>query len=249
MSKLIDLTGLVFSKVTVIKRLPNHNRVTIWECICECGNKTKACSYDLQNKKNISCGCYRAKFIAKARTKHGLNNTTYSKILGGIKQRCYNKKCPKYKNYGGRGIKVCDEWIGEHGIVNFINDMGERLSPQHSIERDDVNGDYCKDNCYWATQYVQSRNKTSTVNIEYNGIVKCITDWATYLNMPRLTLRARIFKHGWSIEKAFETPIATRPLNMITIKNETKTVSQWSRDLNISRDMVVSRYNSQNMIL
>jgi hypothetical protein len=99
-----------------------------------------------------------------------------------MRTRCYNKKYPFYKDYGGRGIKVCERWLGKNGFTNFLNDMGERPSG-YSIDRIENDGNYSKSNCRWTTTHVQSRNKRSNMVFEINGVAKIKQDWAKELGI------------------------------------------------------------------
>lgn len=123
----------------------------------------------------------------------------------GMKYRCYNPSCKKYKNYGGRGIKVCDRWISS--FVAFYEDMGPRPSPQHSIERNDVNGDYEPSNCRWATNREQANNRRSNHTITIGSDTKTITQWCEVYGVvkPSRAL-TRINKFGWEPLKAVTTP-------------------------------------------
>lgn len=113
--------------------------------------------------------------------------------------RCYRKKAKNYPLYGGRGITVCDEW---HNIENFekwANESGFEVG--FTLERIDVNGNYCPENCRWATMKEQTNNRRNTVRIEYNGESHTISEWADIFGINRSTLNNRIYR-GWSIEKA-----------------------------------------------
>ena len=121
-----------------------------------------------------------------------------------MKQRCYNEKCKDYYLYGGRGIKVCDRWL--ESFENFLEDMGDRPSKNHSIDRIDVNGDYSPKNCRWADNKTQMRNRKNTKIINYKGLVKPISQFCEELALPYRVVYERI-KMGWSVEKAFTTPV------------------------------------------
>lgn len=144
------------------------------------------------------------KGFAKA---HPIEYRTYS----GMKTRCYNKKSQAYKNYGARGIKVDDRWLGPDGFINFLNDMGKRPAGKLSLDRIDVNGNYSKENCRWATEKTQANNRRTNVAVTYKGVTKTVSEWAEEFNIGVTTLHARLFKHGWPVEKALTTPPNSDP--------------------------------------
>jgi len=121
-----------------------------------------------------------------------------------MKQRCMNSKNKDYKNYGERGIKVCDSWIDSY--ENFIRDLGRRPSRKHTLERRENDKDYCPENCYWTTRDIQARNTRKNRYITYNGKTQTMQDWAKELGMTQATLSCRINDLGWSEEKALSTP-------------------------------------------
>lgn len=135
--------------------------------------------------------------------KHGMFGTSTYVCWAGMKQRCNDKKCEAYRNYGGRGIKYSDDW---EKFENFYRDMGKRPKGA-SLDRIDVNGDYCKENCRWANWVVQANNKRTNRVIEYNGECKTLAEWARYLRINIRTLAARLDKYNWSVKKSFETPV------------------------------------------
>jgi hypothetical protein len=116
----------------------------------------------------------------------------------GLKKRCLNPKCQDFARYGGRGIKVCERWLK---FENFLEDMGLKPSPAHTIERIDNDTGYSKENCKWATLKEQRRNTSKVHFITFNGITLCLADWADRIGMKRLTLQMRILR-GWSVEDA-----------------------------------------------
>jgi hypothetical protein len=139
-------------------------------------------------------------------TKHGLgsyNNGERSKRWYSMIDRCYNEDSPHFTNYGARGIKVCDRW--KDSLENFYNDMGDPPSPEYSLDRIDNDGNYCKENCRWATRKEQMNNRRNTKFITYNGETKPLSTWARDLNISYITLCGRLRK--WDVERAFTTPV------------------------------------------
>lgn len=155
MGKKVYLSGQRFGRLLVVERLVMKG----WLCICDCGNKTIQQTNPLQNGGSKSCGCYKRDV---ARSKRHLEKVNYQMpgfhSWRGMVERCTNPNHDKYKNYGGRGIRVCDRW---RIFKNFYIDMGEKPSPKHSIDRIDTDGDYCPENCKWSDQVEQCRNKKS----------------------------------------------------------------------------------------
>lgn len=157
-----DLLGQTFGELTVLSRAPNgpngHSR---WWCQCSCGNYTEVYGTNLKKQMTInkSCGCLKIDSISKANTKHGLNNTVECRIYRSMIRRCYDIKDEYYYCYGGRGITVCDDWLGENGLINFIRDIGFKQFEDDSLERVNVNLGYSKSNCKWIPKNLQSRNR------------------------------------------------------------------------------------------
>lgn len=120
----------------------------------------------------------------------------------GIKSRCNNPNAPGYANYGGRGIKICDRWINSY--ETFIEDVGERPSPQHTLDRIDNDGDYEPSNCRWATYKEQHRNTRRNVYVTWNGETKTVADWADQMGLSRQSLYRRLKR--WSLEDAMTRP-------------------------------------------
>lgn len=129
----------------------------------------------------------------KKRIKHNLSKTTEYKSWTKMKERCYQKSSICFHNYGGRGIKVCDRWLGVEGFINFINDMGKKPSPKHTIDRINNNGDYSPDNCRWADKIMQARNTRQAYL--YKG--KSLADWGRELNVSKSTFHRHVHKYGY----------------------------------------------------
>lgn len=136
--------------------------------------------------------------MAQHNKKHGMYNTREYHTWEAIIQRCKNPNNPRYSDYGGRGITICERW---KDFKNFFEDMG--VAPaKSSIDRIDNNGPYSPENCRWANMQTQQRNLRSNVMIELNGETKCMAAWCEILSFPREKARWRL-KNGWSPAEAF----------------------------------------------
>lgn len=209
MGKLNNLTGMTFGRLQVIKRAgSNKNKQALWLCECQCEKKTKliVIGSDLLRGHTQSCGCLQREIVCNIKTKHGQSFTALHNIWTNMKQRVCNKKCEAYQNYGGRGIKICDEWINSfESFYTWATNNGYKEGL--TIERKNVNGDYCPENCTWASKLTQTRNRRNTQQVYYKNELKPLSQWCDELNLPYNTIRARINTYHWSIEKAFTTPI------------------------------------------
>lgn len=166
--------------------------------LCFCGRKFITRISGLKNGKCKSCGCLQ-KHKAKIRfLRHNLSNSPEYTAWEAMKERCFNSKRKQYKNYGGRGITVCKEWLD---FRNFYADMGPKSDKKSSLERIDNNKNYCKENCIWASRYTQNRNRTNNVYLTYNGEKKILTDIARETGVHAQTIKARI-STGMTVEEA-----------------------------------------------
>ena len=210
----VDLTGKRFGRLSVVEYLGvNKHKKRMWLCRCDCGGSTKTTTSALLSGKTKNCSCLRRENCAasvRARSiTHGMRNTKEYHAWCAMKQRCYNPKNENFKNYGGRGITVCESW--RNSFEAFYADMG-KCPKGYSIERMDVNGNYEPANCYWASLLTQANNKRRTVIVEYNGVKHPLKIWAAVLDMPYSVLRDRIQKYKWDVAKAFETPVRERKM-------------------------------------
>lgn len=174
----------------------------LWLCKCDCGNTIVKSTNAIHSKKRHSCGCLRKNHPNN--TRHGMCYTRINSIYRKMKQRCLSPNDSRYKDYGGRGIQVCEEWLGKDGFSKFYEwAMSNGYSDELTIDRIDVNGNYEPSNCRWITKLEQSKNTRKNIKLTYQGRTMIIKDWARELNIPYETLRRRILKYGWSVDKAF----------------------------------------------
>lgn len=197
-----DLTGNRYGKLTVVKRVyKDGERKTHWLCKCDCGNETVVSSDNLKNGHTKSCGCLRVETSKVSLTTHGLSKTRLYKIYKGMKARTTNSSCNEYKNYGGRDIKICDEWLNDFTAF-YCWAMGNGYKDGLTIDRIDVNGNYEPSNCRWATMKEQQNNRTNNHNITHNGETLTMKQWAEKLGINYKTLERRINAYHLPIEKA-----------------------------------------------
>jgi len=204
--KVIDLTGERFGRLTVIKRVDNdkwgHHR---WLCLCNCGDKTVSLGNDLKRGYIKSCGC----FNREIHTKHGYtknkNKTGFYQSWQAMIHRCTNPNNKQWKDYDGRGITVCKEWME---FQNFLRDMGNRFYGC-SLERRDNEKGYYPENCYWATRSQQQRNTRRNHLISCFGKRQCIKEWSEETGISTKTIIWRL-NHGWSSTRTLTTSTGKR---------------------------------------
>ena len=205
MSNLIDLKGQKFGKLTVIERAENKGKNTRWLCLCECGNKTIVHAISLRSGSTKSCGCYKSIAPKLSNTKHGMSHTTTHKIWCDIKSRCFCLNDPAYKNYGGRGITMCDRW--KNSFEAFYEDVSKLPhfnEKGFTLDRIDNDGNYEPNNVRWVDRITQGNNKRNNRLISYNGETHTMAEWAKIKGLNYKTLSCRLYD-GWDISRALET--------------------------------------------
>lgn len=194
--------------ITILTRAPNKGGKTMYYCLCHCGNLFKTSQSHLHSGHTISCGCilkYTSKIL---HTTHGKTETRLRRIWNSMKQRCYNNNIPQYKDWGGRGIAVCDEWRDDFQAF-YDWSMANGYDDNLSIDRIDNDGNYEPNNCQWATRKQQARNKRNNVYITYKGVSKTANEWAEYLGVNPNSFKNRISRK-WDIDKIFNQPYRRR---------------------------------------
>lgn len=200
-SALQDLTGLRFARLTVQSFAGTRKGKRYWNCQCECGGSCVVTTTHLNTGNTKSCGCLEREALRQRSTKHGAKGTPEYRAWEHIIKRCCNPNVICYRNYGGRGIKVCAAW--RHDFASFLAHIGPKPSSEYSIDRIDNNGDYEPGNVRWAKRTTQARNTRANRMIEFRGERRCLTEWAEILGINLYTLHGRLNKRGWDVERAF----------------------------------------------
>ena len=179
-------------------------------CKCDCGNIKHLEPIHWERGIVKSCGCMHDELNRISSTKHGHSGDRLYIVYRGIVERCNNKNNPNYHNYGGRGIKICDEWLGKEGTYNFIKWAIKNGWKEYdditiqTVDRIDPNGDYCPENCRLATMKEQAINKRNTVKIIYNGVEKPLSIFCKEFNIPYGYAYGRIKGKGMSAKSVLE---------------------------------------------
>jgi hypothetical protein len=187
MPKAIDLVGRQFGRLTVVCSAgvsQSKRPRKLWSCMCSCGNMVVRLGVSLSARHRHSCGCLESEAMTK-RAVRAKDSPEY-KSWAGAKQRCGNPNNPLYKNYGGRGIRMCERWF--NSFDEFMSDMGSMQENCNSLDRIDVNGDYEPGNCRWATPLMQGQNTTRTVYLTHGGVTMSASEWsrATGVKLPTI---------------------------------------------------------------
>ena len=210
----LDLSGQKFGHLTALERVKTSAKwVAVWKCRCDCGNITNVRCGNLRSGAVKSCGCLLHR-PATNRT-HGMRKTRLYREWTGMKVRCNCKTSKSYKIYGARGIKVCDEW--SNSFENFRDwAMKNGYDDSLTIERIDVNGNYCPENCKWITKADQAKNTRWCMMISYNGKTQNLSDWCKELRLDYKRVHNRMKTLGWSFERAITEPVNVKKRNMKT---------------------------------
>lgn len=207
--------GMKFNRLKVMCKnidhiSPNGTHHPMFLCLCDCGRTLNVSPEQLQNGNTKSCGCYKGDKIGSFNRTHGMSNTTEASIVHNIRQRCNNKNCTQYKDYGGRGISYCKTFSK---LESFVSIVGERPSKKHTIDRIDNDSGYwcgvCEEcvahnrpcNVRWATTLEQQNNTRRTRLLTYNGDSMSVAQWSRKLGIPAHQILARL-RRGRTTDEA-----------------------------------------------
>lgn len=199
MSNFIDISGKKFNRLTAICFDHRNGKDYYWKFKCDCGKEKIIRKNSVMSGKVVSCGCYHNEKTSFINRTHHMKGTRIYRCWDGIKQRCHNKNDCSYKNYGGRGIKLCKEWERFEPFMKWALENGYR--DDLTIDRIDYDGNYCPENCRWATYREQVRNRRNNVWITYNGETKLLIDWIRFFGKSNYYLKK---KKGMSDKEIFD---------------------------------------------
>lgn len=191
-----DLTGQRFGRLTVIKFVfKDKNSCKYYLCVCRCGNETSVSGGNLKNGHTKSCGCLKIEMSLQRFKTHGLSKTNFYRKYHHAKNRCLNKNVKNYNDYGGRGIKFLwksFEKFKKDMYPSYLRHCKKFGIKETTLERKNVNGNYCKENCCFATKKIQANNKRNNNFITYNGKRQTTAQWAKELNINYKLLYQKI---------------------------------------------------------
>lgn len=196
MPSLIDLTGKEFGYLKVLKRVGvSKFKSVLWECRCKCGNTCIVTTGHLRSGHSKSCSCLSKEVTRQRSLIHGMTGTKFFRVWTSMVERCTNHKHKCFKNYGGRGIKVSQQW---RTFSNFKNDMHLLYKEGLDLDRIDNDGDYCKKNCRWVSRKTNCLNKRNTLMLTYNNETKPLMTWCNKFGVNYKTCAARKTSYGWT---------------------------------------------------
>ena len=237
MGKVSNLESRQFGRWIVLEKTDTTNRDLYYLCRCVCGTEKRVCGQSLLSGDTRSCGCLQRELTRNRSITHGATDTKEYTVWEGMRARCRNQNKQDFKNYGGRGIKVCDRWI--NSFENFIEDMG--LCPENlTIERIDNDGNYSPENCRWGTRKEQALNRRSNNILTHEGVSKTISEWAEMLNVERSAIAHRL-ERGWSVEDALEKPFENKKHKLVAFNGIVDTLTGWGKRLGGSQELIRTR--------
>lgn len=205
-SKFIDLLGQRFGRLKVIGYIPPKNgKRGKWDCLCDCGKRKSLITSHLTDMGVKSCGCLLSEITTEKNRTHGKSHSRLYGIWRNMKDRCLNPNQTYFEHYGGRGIKICDEWLNSFESFHDWS-MNNGYSDELTIDRIENSGNYEPDNCRWITMKKQSNNTRRNLVYTHNGQTRTLSEWADIKGFSYNKVYQRIHKLKWDFEKAINTP-------------------------------------------
>lgn len=224
----------------------DSKRSYFYPCVCSCGKKANV----QQGVSNPPLGSFGCQSCNNGRRTHGqaLSRNKYTpdyRTWANMMSRCYGLRSSRYKQYGGRGIRVCDRW---HDASAFLSDIratiGARPTSKHSLDRINVDGNYEPGNVRWATNLQQSRNRTNNKRIEFNGETLCVSEWTERLGVTTSNLQNRL-NRGWPPGKAMTVPFARLPKITISYGDASRSIREWSALTGVREGIIHNRLRAK----
>jgi hypothetical protein len=241
-----DLKDSVYDNLTVIRLDGYAGNARLWLCECVCGNRVRVTTGHLVSRHTRSCGCLIGTgrhHVTHGHSVGGVPTITFQSYLSMI-QRCYNSNVANYHLYGGRGVIVCEEWLGPTGFQSFLDHAKERPSRIYSLDRyPNRNGNYEPGNVRWATPKEQANNRNTNRYVTYNGEALTVAQWSERTSISIRMILWRL-DHDWDIAKALSEPTDRHrpgPVRLITFRGETHNLTEWATLLNLPYSTLVVR--------
>ena len=239
----LDISGEKYGFLQAVEyrgRTKHNQAIWLFRCTAEgCGNEVEMPAHVVKSGNTKSCGCMTKKLKSISKTTHGASSSSVYGSYKSMLRRCNDPKNRMFHRYGGRGITVCERWLGPQGAANFLADMGEKPSPRHTIERINNDGPYSPENCRWATMAEQSENRATTRLIAVGEALMSQAAWDRTLGNGLNIVGDRI-RRGWSAEEAVTTPKA-RHKHDITHDGKTMSAHAWEVELGFGHGTIAYR--------
>lgn len=233
----VNITGQSFGRLTAKHRTVTGKRAK-WLCVCICGNTKEARQDHLIAGVSTSCGCFRVDNTIKMHTTHGQSRSTTYRSWSSMMTRCYDQKQKEFKYWGGRGIKVCDQW---HKFECFFEDMGQRPEGCTIDRYPNKNGNYEPGNCRWATAEEQANNVSSNLVINLNGDSRTLAQWSRATGIKAATIRERVVR-GHPPDKALQAEgFLKRGSRLFEYQGRKQRAQQWADEFGILVQSFLSR--------
>lgn len=234
----VDISNMEFGRLTALGPTGRGNDGGIlWHCRCICGKETIVTGAHLRSGHTTSCGCYQSDITTERSTSHGMSRTKEYQVWCSMNERCRNPNNKHYRDYGGRGIVVCDEW--QNDFAAFRDHVGPMPFDGATIDRVDNGSGYLPGNVKWSTQTEQARNRRNNTLLTYNGKTQCLSAWAEETGIHRSVIQTRL-KWGWDIDGTLTQPVRKRQ-RLITYSGRTQHVAAWAKEVGLDRATIRSR--------